>query len=263
MLSFALVFLLVAAWEFRRPRRVLTTSKKRRWICNLGLTLFNPVAVRLVFPVVAVDMALWAEGRGWGVLNTLELPFALEMILGVLAMDLVIYFQHVLFHAVPALWRLHRVHHTDLDYDLTTGLRFHPLEIFLSMALKLAAVAVIGPPVAAVLAFEVLLNGMAMFNHGNIQIPARLDCILRKFVVTPDMHRVHHSVIIKETNSNYGFNISWWDRLLGTYRDRPARGHEGMTIGLAQFRDPARLTLPWLLVLPALGDPGPQPINRH
>ena len=155
------------------------------------------------------------------------------------------------------------MHHADLDFDLTTGLRFHPIEIMLSMGIKISAICVFGPPVLSVLVFEVILNGMAMFNHGNIKIPMQLDRFLRYFVVTPDMHRVHHSVIIRETNSNFGFNLSWWDRLFGTYKAQPGKGHVGMTIGLSQFRDAKKLTLPWLLVLPFIGDPGRQPINRH
>ena len=155
------------------------------------------------------------------------------------------------------------MHHTDLDFDLTTGLRFHPIEIMLSMCIKISVICVLGPPVLSVLVFEVILNGMAMFNHGNIKIPMQLDRFLRYFVVTPDMHRVHHSVIIRETNSNFGFNLSWWDRLFGTYKAQPEKGHVGMTIGLSQFRDANKLTLPWLLALPFIGDPGRQPINRH
>ena len=168
-----------------------------------------------------------------------------------------------MFHAVPILWHLHMVHHADLDYDLTTGLRFHPIEIILSMGIKLSGVAIFGLPATAVIIFEVLLNGAAMFNHGNIRLPLKIDRILRYFIVTPDMHRVHHSVIIRETNSNYGFNLPWWDRWFGTYCDQPAKGHAGMTIGLTQFRDPGKLTLPWLLILPFIGNPGRYPINRH
>jgi sterol desaturase/sphingolipid hydroxylase (fatty acid hydroxylase superfamily) len=168
-----------------------------------------------------------------------------------------------MFHAIPIFWRLHMMHHADLDYDLTTGLRFHPLEIILSMGIKVSVVAILGPPVAAVLIFEIILNGMAMFNHGNVLLPKNIDRILRYLVVTPDMHRVHHSVIIRESNSNYGFNLPWWDRLFGTYCNQPAKGHTEMTIGLSQFREPKKLTLPWLLILPFIGDPGKQPINRH
>ena len=257
------IFALVALWEFLGPRRVLTTSKKLRWISNLGITFMNPLLVRMLFPVLAVNMALKAHEHGWGLLNNFELPYRLDIVVGIVVLDLVIYLQHVMFHAIPILWRLHMLHHADLDYDVTTGLRFHPIEIILSMGIKLSVVVLLGLPTAAVMIFEVILNGAAMFNHGNIRLPLKIDRILRCFIVTPDMHRVHHSVIIRETNSNYGFNLPWWDRLFGTYCPQPARGHAGMTIGLSQFRDPAKLTLPWLLILPFTGNPGMYPINRH
>ena len=260
---FLSVFFLIGFWELLARRRILTTSKKARWTANLGLTLLNPLLVQLIFPVLALNLAIMAEKRGWGLLNNIDLPDWLDVVLGVVVLDLVIYLQHVMFHAVPLLWRLHMVHHADLDYDVTTGLRFHPIEIILSMGIKLAVVTVLGPPAMAVLFFEIILNSAAMFNHGNIQMPLTVDRVLRLFIVTPDMHRVHHSVIIRETNSNYGFNLPWWDHLFGTYCAQPVKGHEKMTIGLAQFRDPGRLTLPWLLILPVVGDPGRQPINRH
>jgi sterol desaturase/sphingolipid hydroxylase (fatty acid hydroxylase superfamily) len=263
LVFFVGIFALIAIWERMSPRRSMTTSKKVRWISNLGITLINPLVVRLLFPILAVDMALKTQEGGWGLLNNVSLPFWLKLVVGIVVLDLVIYLQHVMFHAIPILWRLHMMHHADLDYDLTTGLRFHPIEIILSMVIKLSVVAALGPPAAAVLIFEIILNAMAMFNHGNIRIPLGLDRILRYFVVTPDMHRVHHSVIIRETNSNYGFNLSWWDRLFGTYCAQPAKGHEGMTIGLSQFREPKKLTLPRLLALPFIGDPGRYPINLH
>lgn len=178
-------------------------------------------------------------------------------------LDLVIYLQHVMFHAVPALWRLHRMHHADLDFDVTTGARFHPVEIILSMAIKLAAVAALGASALAVLIFEVLLNATAMFNHGNVELPAALDRILRRFIVTPDMHRVHHSVVPSETNSNFGFNLPWWDRLLGTYREAPAAGQQGMTVGLEYFRDPAQLRLDRMLIQPLIAADDRAPINRR
>ena len=256
------IFALVATWELVAPRRSLTTSKIVRWFSNLGITFLNPAVVRLVFPILAVGVALLGEERRWGLLNNFDLPYRLEVVVGVIVLDLVIYLQHVMFHAVPALWRLHMVHHADLDFDVTTGLRFHPIEIILSMGIKLATVIVIGQPALGVFIFGVLLNGTSMFNHGNIRLPTSIDRVLRFFVVTPDMHRVHHSVILRETNSNFGFNLPWWDRLLGTYRDQPAAGHEGMTIGLGQFRDAKRLTLPWMLALPFIGKPGKYPINR-
>ena len=261
--SFLAVFSLIALWEIVARRRSLTTSKKVRWFNNLGITSIDALLVRLVFPVLAVNMAIKAQQSGWGLLNNFDLPYGLKFVIGIVALDLTIYLQHVMFHAIPTLWRLHMVHHADLDYDMTTGLRFHPIEVMLSMGIKIAVVAALGPPAVAVFVFEILLNGLAMFNHGNINLPLKTDRVVRYIIVTPDMHRVHHSVIIRETNSNYGFNLPWWDRLFGTYCDQPAKGHDGMTIGLSQFRDPKKLTLPWLLVLPFIGDPGRQPINRH
>lgn len=261
--GFAVVFAVVAAWEAVAPRRRLQTSKARRWGANLTLVALNPLSVRLVFPLLPVALAAMAAQQGWGLLNRLEMPFGLKLAAGVLVLDLAVYLQHVLHHSVPALWRLHMVHHADLDFDLTTGIRFHPIEIVISMVAKLGVVAALGPPAAAVLIFEVVLNAASMFNHGNIRLPERADRVLRRLLVTPDMHRVHHSVLIRETNSNYGFCLSWWDRLFGTYKDQPELGHTDMVIGLSQFRDPLRLSLPRLLLLPFTGDPGRVPINRH
>jgi len=257
------VFALIAIWEVLAPRRSLTTSKSVRWFSNLAITFLNPVVVRLVSPIMPVGVALLAQKSGWGLLNNFALPYWLAVVIGVAVLDLVIYLQHVMFHTVPVLWRLHMMHHADLDFDMTTGLRFHPIEMILSMGIKLSVVVVIGPPALAVLIFEILLNTTSMFNHGNIRLPSSIDRKLRLLVVTPDMHRVHHSVTIRETNSNFGFNLPWWDRLLGTYRDQPAAGHEGMTIGLAQFRDPKRLTFLWMLALPFIGKPGEYAINRR
>jgi len=261
--SFLPAFILVAMWEILSQRRSLTTSKKNRWISNLGITFLNPLVLRLVFPVLALDMAVIAQKQGWGLLNTFDPPYWVAVVIGIVLLDLTIYLQHVMFHAIPILWRLHMVHHADLDYDLTTGLRFHPIEIILSMVIKLSVVVVLGPPALAVIIFEIVLNSAAMFNHGNIRFPLKIDRILRYFIVTPDMHRVHHSVIIRETNSNFGFNLPWWDRLFGTYRSQPVKGHEGMTIGLSQFRDAKRLNLPWLLILPFIGKTGNYSFGRH
>ncbi len=254
---------LMATWESLAPRRRLTTPKPARWIANLGMVFLGTAAVRLVVPVTAIGMALLARERGWGLLNNLDLPRWLTLVVGVLALDFVIYLQHVMFHAVPAFWRLHMMHHSDMDFDVTTGVRFHPIEIILSMGIKLAAIAVLGPSALAVLVFEVVLNATSLFNHGNVRLPAGLDRVLRLFVVTPEMHRVHHSNIARETNSNFGFNFPWWDRLFGTYRAQPDRGHEAMTIGLDQFRDPGKLSLPGLLVQPFVGQVGDYPINRR
>ncbi|RJQ64945.1 MAG: sterol desaturase family protein [Desulfobacteraceae bacterium] len=261
--SFTLIFAVLAFSETMSPRRKRTVSKVRRWFINLVIVALNPLSVALVFPIMPAGLALLASEQNWGLLNHLTVPYWVKVVFGVMMLDLAIYAQHVLHHAIPALWRLHMVHHADLDFDLTTGLRFHPIEIVVSMVLKLSAVAALGAPAAAVLIFEVALNGTSMFNHSNIHIPRGIDRILRLLVVTPDMHRVHHSVIIRETNSNYGFNLPWWDRLFGTYKDQPAKGHKDMVIGLSQFRDPRGLSLPRLLILPFVGDPGQVPINRH
>ena len=254
LVSFVLVFTLVALWEIRMPRRALTTSKQWRWFNNLSLIAINPVLLRLVFPFIAIEMARIAHVNGWGLLNNIDAPGVIKLFAGIVVLDLMMYLQHVMFHAVPLLWRLHMVHHADLDFDLTTGLRFHPIEILLSMILKMTIIVALGPPAICVLAFEIILNAMAMFNHGNIKLTPSLDRFLRLFVVTPDMHRVHHSIIVRETNSNYGFNFSAWDRLFGTYVAQPSKGHRDMIIGLSQFRDHRRLRLPWLLILPFVGE---------
>ena len=238
------VFVFVATWELIAPRRALTTPKTLRWTSNLGLVILNTLMLRLLFPLAAVGMAAFAVANGWGALNHYQVPFWLAAPLAVVALDFAIWLQHVMFHAVPALWRLHRVHHADPDYDLTTGSRFHPIEIALSMLIKMAIITVLGPPVEAVVLFEVLLNAAAMFNHGNIRLPEKLDRVLRWVIVTPDMHRVHHSVEKDEKNSNFGFNLPWWDRLLGTYRAQPRAGQMGMIIGLqghTNLRQVARL----------------------
>jgi sterol desaturase/sphingolipid hydroxylase (fatty acid hydroxylase superfamily) len=249
-LFFVGTLLSVALWEVFAPRRRLREDKKRRWITNLSLVLLDTLIVRLVLPVLPAGLALILQQRGWGILNSLPFPYWLKITLTLLLLDLVIYIQHLLFHFLPNLWRFHRLHHTDLDIDVTTGNRFHPVEILISIAIKLAAVTAIGPPVIAVIAFEVVLNTSSQFNHGNISIPQGLDRLLRLVIVTPDMHRVHHSVIPRETNSNFGFNVPWWDRLFGTYRTQPEMGHTEMIIGLTEIRDPAQLTLGKLLLLP-------------
>ena len=250
--SFFTVLLAMMLWEWQRPRRILSLPRTRRWPANLGIIVVDSLILRLMFPVLAVSAAGWAEMRGWGLLNGLEAPFWLAFIVSLLALDLVIYTQHVVFHKVPVLWQLHRMHHTDLDFDVTTALRFHPLEIVVSMLIKLAVVVLLGAPPIAVMLFEVILNATAMFNHGNVSLPPRWDRWLRWLVVTPDMHRVHHSVRVVETDSNFGFNLPWWDRLFGTYRDQPREGHTGMTIGLEYFRDHRAISLYELLRQPFL-----------
>jgi len=261
IIFFFAILALVAVWERVAPRRGLTVSKAGRWFNNLSIILLDTLFARLLMPVMAVGVAAAAQRQGWGLFHYLQLGFWPTLIFGVLLLDMVVYLQHLMFHSVPLLWRLHMVHHADLDIDVTTGLRFHPIEILISMVIKIAALAALGLPVIAVLVFEVTLNGTAMFNHGNIRMPGKLDAILRLLVVTPDMHRVHHSVLIRETNSNFGFNFPWWDRLFGTYRAQPVMGHDGMTIGLSQFRDAAKLTLPHLLVLPFTGNAGSYAID--
>ncbi len=256
------VFLVMALWEVASPRRSLTVSKSKRWLSNIGIVFLNSVLLRILFSSAALATALAASERGWGLLNLWGVRFWPAVIISVVALDLVIYLQHVMFHAVPALWRLHMVHHADLDFDVTTGARFHPVEIILSMFIKIVTVAVLGPPVVAIVVFEVLLNGTAMFNHSNVRVPLALDRVLRWFVVTPDMHRVHHSVVPVETNSNFGFNLPWWDRLLGTYVDQPKAGHQKMTIGLRQFRDVKRSSLPWMLLMPFVGRVGSYPFSH-
>jgi len=256
------IFALMAFWELAAPRRRLTVPKSQRWANNLGIVFLDSLIVRLLLPTAAIGVAAAARHKGWGLLNVLDVPFLPATIIGVLFLDMVVYLQHLMFHAVPLLWRLHMVHHADLDIDTTTGLRFHPIEILISMGIKMAAVAALGPPVTAVLVFEVTLNGTAMFNHANIWLPESVDRWLRLVVVTPDMHRVHHSVTIRETNSNFGFNFPWWDRLFGTYRPQPVAGHTGMTIGLAQYRNPERVTFFRLLLLPFTGEPGAYSLNR-
>lgn len=248
---FAGVFATVALWEVFAPRRAPTLGRTVRWTANLGIVALNTLVVRLLFPAAAVGVAALCAANGWGLFNHFAVPAWLAVVLAVIALDFVIWLQHVLVHAVPLLWRLHRVHHADLDYDVTTGGRFHPLEIVLSMLIKFAAIALLGAPVVAVVIFEVLLNATSMFNHGNLRLPAGADRVLRLFVVTPDMHRVHHSVHPDETNSNYGFNLPWWDRLFGTYRAQPRDGHEGMSIGLHEYRDPQVADrLPGMLMIP-------------
>ena len=260
---FLAVLAALALWEVAAPRRRQEIPRLMRWSNNFALVVIDTLLVRLAFPVVAVALALAAEAQGWGLLQLWEMPDWLGVVLALLALDLAIYLQHVMFHAVPALWRLHRMHHADLEFDVTTGLRFHPAEILISMGIKLAVVAALGPPAVAVLIFEVLLNATAMFNHANIRLPLGLDRLLRLIVVTPDMHRVHHSSDPRETNSNFGFNLPWWDRLLGTYIAQPAKGHEGMEIGIEQFRTRRDLWLDRMLVQPLRGPASGHALDPH
>ncbi|HSD42592.1 MAG TPA: sterol desaturase family protein [Burkholderiales bacterium] len=261
--AFLGVFVAVALWEALAPRRGAAFARRDRWPHNLGLLLVDVAVLRLAAPGAAIAIAIAGEAHGWGLVNALGLPAWVSIPLAVVALDLAMYFQHVTFHAVPALWRLHRVHHSDLGFDVTTGTRFHPIEILISTLIKMAAVAAIGAPAIAVLVFEVLLNATAMFNHANGRMPVWLDRWVRLVVITPDMHRVHHSIAYNETNSNFGFNLPWWDRFFGTYRAQPAAGHEAMTIGVDAFRTRADLRLDRLLLQPFRDTPGGYAINRR
>jgi sterol desaturase/sphingolipid hydroxylase (fatty acid hydroxylase superfamily) len=256
------IFATMAVWEVLAPRRALQQRKSMRWTNNLALTVLSSAFLRASLPVAAIGVASFAAERGMGVLNVFPLPHAWAFVLSVVVLDVAIYLQHLMFHAVPLLWRLHRVHHADLDFDVTTGARFHPIEIVLSMLIKIAVILILGPPAVAVLIFEILLNATSMFNHGNVRLPASIDRVLRWLVVTPDMHRVHHSIDPRETNSNFGFNVPWWDRLFGTYRAQPQAGHEAMTIGIEQFRAPRELWLDRMLLQPFRADTGDYPIGR-
>lgn len=261
-LLFLGIFVVVAAWESYRPRRQRLLSRWSRWTANLGLVALNTLLLRLLFPLATIGMALSASELGWGLFNLLHWPSLIEITLAIILLDLAIYWQHRLTHAIPLLWRLHRVHHADLDLDCTTGLRFHSVEILLSMLFKWLVIVLLGPAVLAVLLFEVLLNGMAVFNHANASLPKGLDRYLRWLIVTPDMHRVHHSSVVQETNSNYGFNLSLWDRLFGSYREQPALGHEHMQIGLIEFRDSSQVaSLPAMLMMP-FSAPRQQPDSK-
>jgi len=252
--AFAVVLAVMVLWEVLAPRRSRPLARRRRWPANLGIVVLNSIIIRLLFPAAAVGVALTAETQGWGLLHRYDVPSWVAVVAGVVVLDLAIYLQHVMFHAVPALWRLHRMHHADLDIDVTTGARFHPVEIVISMLIKFAVIAALGVPPVAVVLFEVLLNATSMFNHSNVRISPALEPALRWLVVTPDMHRVHHSIERDETNSNFGFNLSIWDRLFGTYRAQPRAGHQAMTIGIPDFRDAAECnSITGMLAIPFHG----------
>jgi len=261
LLVFVGVFIAMALWEVAGPRRERSVGRAARWPANLGVTILNSVVVRMLVPGGAVAMAVAAERHHFGLLNQVALPDVIAVATGAILLDLVIYLQHVMFHAVPVLWRVHRMHHADIDLDVTSGARFHPLEIVLSMVIKLGVVAALGTPASAVLVFEVLLNATSMFNHSNVAMRAGVDRVLRLIVVTPDMHRVHHSIVARETNSNFGFNLPWWDRWFGTYRAEPGAGQLGMTIGIEQFRGPRELALGRMLTQPFREGVGAYPIG--
>ena len=257
------MLLLVGIWEVISPRRKLTIPKLKRWANNLGIVFFNSFAWKTVFTVTGAGVAAMAAEKGWGVFNNLQMPYIASLVASIVLMDMVIYFQHVMVHSVPLFWRLHQVHHADMDYDVTTGARFHTLEIILSMFIKFAAIVLIGAPVVAVVLFEIILNATAMFNHGNIHISGSIDRYLRMFIVTPDMHRVHHSTIASEANSNFGFNLPWWDRIFGTYKDQPLGGHVNMEIGIHSPRDERHCVwISGMLAMPFLGKITDYAINQ-
>lgn len=251
----------MASWELASPRRRVEIPRLIRWTNNLALVVLDTAILRIAFPVLAVGVAVIAADRGWGLLNMIEAPSGVALIVSFLLLDLAIYAQHVVFHHVPWLWRLHRMHHADLEFDTTTGIRFHPIEILLSMLIKMAVVVALGAPPVAVLVFEVVLNATSLFNHGNVRLSPRLDAIIRRVLVTPDMHRVHHSAIPRETNSNFGFNLPWWDWIFGTYIAQPGKGHEGMEIGIETFRTRRDLWLDRMLVQPFIEDKRPAKPN--
>ncbi len=249
--AFTLTLTAMVIWERVAPRRMAVMPRLRRWKNNLALFFIDVATARIIFPAAVVGFAIFAEARGIGVLPMLELPFWIAIAASVVLLDFTIYLQHLVFHALPLFWRLHQVHHADIDFDVTTGVRFHPLEILLSIGIKFLIIVTLGPPVVAVLIFEALLNVTAMFNHSNIALPNRLDKVLRALIVTPDMHRIHHSIERIETDSNFGFCFSVWDRLMGTYREAPALGHAAMVIGVPEFRDPEQVvTLKGMLTIP-------------
>ena len=247
---FLLVFIAMAGWESLVPLRRLTAGKRARWTSNLLLGLTNQLFLRLLSPILLVGFSAVVQARDWGLFNQVEVPAALAVVGSVVILDLVIYLQHRLFHAVPVLWRLHKVHHTDIDFDVTTAVRFHPLEICLSLSIKMVIVVLLGAPPLAVTMFEILLSSLALFNHSNVQLPTTLGTALRWCLVTPDMHRVHHSIRPQEHNRNFGFNLSCWDRLLGSYCAEPQAGHREMLLGLPDQRDKKHLGLTALRVLP-------------
>ncbi len=261
--SFIGFFALLSLWEIMSPRRKLLNLRRFRWFSNLGLIVIASVLVRFIFPAAAVGFAVMAEQQQWGFLYILQLPPALHYLLAFILLDLSLYFQHVMFHALPMFWRFHRVHHSDLDCDITTGVRFHPFEILISMLVKFLTIISIGAPVLVVVVFEIILNAASMFTHSNIRMPALLEKTWRWLMVTPDMHRIHHSILENESNSNFGFFLSVWDRLFGTYLAQPETGHEKMQLGVKHFRQPKWQNLRWLLYLPFVSKLDDYTINKR
>lgn len=252
--AFVAIFAAMAVFELWAPRlerpEMAGALRSRRWLVNVSMVVISSVCLRIIFPAAAVGTAIYAQSQGWGLFPAIGMPVVVAGIVAFIVLDFAVWLEHLVSHKWPLLWRIHRMHHSDQGFDLTTALRFHPLEIVLSMVWKAAVIIVLGPPVVAVLVFEIVLNGMAMFNHANARLPLGLDRVLRALVVTPDMHRVHHSVVRRETDSNYGFNLSVWDRLFGTYTDQPEAGHDGMRLGLIDYDGPQTANLGWALVLP-------------
>lgn len=252
---FAAVLTVLTGLEMGFPRRKPSWKRRLRWPGNVGIVVLDTLIVRVIFPAAVVGAAMWADARGWGLFNLVNLPSFVEICVSVILLDLLIYLQHVMFHRVPALWPFHRMHHTDLDLDATTGLRFHPVEIIISTTIKAAAVVMLGAPAVAVIVFEIILNAASMLTHSNVRIPARIEAVLRMFVVTPDMHRVHHSTNPGETHSNFGFNLSWWDRLFGSYRAQPLLGHDNMELGIRGYQQAKELRIRYMLLHPFLRQP--------
>ncbi len=254
------IFSIVALWEYFFPRRNYSLGRKKRWLNNITVIILNSAAVRFLVPVVPIAVAMQGAATGRGLFNILSMNPFLEAVISFVILDFIIYLQHLMFHAVPLFWRLHMVHHADLGIDVTTGLRFHPIEILISLLIKITVIYALGPSVVVVIIFETALNGTAMFNHGNIYINPRIDSLLRLVIVTPDMHRIHHSVAIGETNSNFGFNLPWWDRLMGTYRAESYKKQKEIIIGLSQYRE--HLSFAAMMTIPFTGEPGKYAINR-
>ncbi|MEP3435819.1 MAG: sterol desaturase family protein [Hoeflea sp.] len=263
LLAFSTIFIALAAIELLAPRlerdEMRGAFKSRRWVTNLAMVVLSSVALRIVFPLAAVGTAVWAQSSGYGLFPFLGLPLWVAGIMAFIVLDFAVWLEHVVSHKWPWLWRIHRMHHADTGFDLTTALRFHPLEIVLSMVWKAAVIVALGAPPVAVLVFEIVLNGAAMFNHANIKLPKAVDAVLRLLIVTPDMHRIHHSTDHRETDSNYGFNLAIWDRIFSTYTHVPRRGDTGIEIGLAEWRDGQTANLGWALALPFRFPPKTRP----
>ncbi len=244
------LFALFGLTEYFTPRRKLTMLKTNRWFTNILIIIIDGALVRIFFPAAAVGVALWASSKGWGLFNLIDAPLWLAALVSIVVLDFAVWWSHLLSHKIPLLWKIHRMHHSDRDIDVSTAIRFHPIEIVVSMLWKVCWVIALGAPAVAVIMFEIILNGLALFNHSNTKLPLKLDAIIRKLIVTPDMHRVHHSIIVRETDSNYGFNLSIWDRMFSTYNDQPKLGHDDMVIGIEEWQDEKPTQIGWSLSVP-------------